>query len=92
MPDWPYGPVFSLDGVTPQIAPDAFIAPTAAVIGDVVNVASRVEQLNKRFGSLILATESTMRAAGDGFPAKRLGETGMRGHEGDVVVYQIDPA
>jgi gamma-carbonic anhydrase len=38
MPDqtWPYGTVFSLDGITPQIAPDAFIAPTAAVIGDVV--------------------------------------------------------
>ena len=30
-----HGPVYSLDGVTPQIAPDAFIAPTAAVIGDV---------------------------------------------------------
>src|ERR1700712_3518628 len=37
MPErWPYGTVFSLDGVTPVIAPDAFIAPTAAVIGDVV--------------------------------------------------------
>ena len=33
---WPYGTVFSLNGVTPRIAPDAFIAPTAAVIGDVV--------------------------------------------------------
>jgi len=62
------------------------------LLGDAVNVAARVEQLNKRFGSLILATESTMHAAGDGFPAKRLGETGVRGHEGDVVVYQIDPA
>ena len=31
-----FGPVFSLDGVTPKIAPDAFIAPTAAVIGDVI--------------------------------------------------------
>ena len=30
-----FGPVFSLDGVTPKIAPDAFIAPSAAVIGDV---------------------------------------------------------
>ena len=29
------GPIFSLDGVTPKIAPDAFIAPSAAVIGDV---------------------------------------------------------
>jgi carbonic anhydrase/acetyltransferase-like protein (isoleucine patch superfamily) len=39
MPELPYGgfgPIFSLDGVTPQIAADAFIAPTAAVIGDVV--------------------------------------------------------
>ena len=62
------------------------------LLGDAVNVAARVEQLNKRFGSLILATESTMRAAGDGFPAKRLGETGVRGHEGDVVVYQIESA
>ena len=42
MPDQPqahfyggFGPVFSLNGVTPRIAPDAFIAPTAAVIGDV---------------------------------------------------------
>ncbi|HET6307112.1 MAG TPA: gamma carbonic anhydrase family protein [Rhodopila sp.] len=37
MPDrtWPYGTVFALDGVAPRIAPDAFIAPTAAVIGDV---------------------------------------------------------
>jgi carbonic anhydrase/acetyltransferase-like protein (isoleucine patch superfamily) len=31
-----FGTVFSLDGVTPVIADDAFIAPTAAVIGDVV--------------------------------------------------------
>jgi gamma-carbonic anhydrase len=31
-----YGPVFSLDGVAPTIAEDAFIAPTAAVIGNVV--------------------------------------------------------
>jgi carbonic anhydrase/acetyltransferase-like protein (isoleucine patch superfamily) len=31
----PEGPVYSLNGVTPKVAPDAFIAPTAAVIGDV---------------------------------------------------------
>ncbi len=29
------GPLFSLDGVSPQVAPDAWVAPTAAVIGDV---------------------------------------------------------
>ena len=31
MPD----PLYALDGVVPQVAPDAFIAPTAVVIGDV---------------------------------------------------------
>jgi carbonic anhydrase/acetyltransferase-like protein (isoleucine patch superfamily) len=37
MPDYGgFGPIFSLNGVTPTVAADAFIAPTAAVIGDVV--------------------------------------------------------
>jgi class 3 adenylate cyclase len=62
------------------------------LLGDAVNVASRVEQLNKQFDSLILATESTVRTAGDGFPCTRLGETGVRGHRGEVVVYRVDPA
>ena len=35
------------------------------LLGDAVNIASRVEQLNKQFGTGILATESTIRAAGD---------------------------
>jgi class 3 adenylate cyclase len=60
------------------------------LLGDAVNIASRVEQINKQFGSLILATESTVRAAGDGFPCERLGETGIRGHRGDIVVYRVD--
>ncbi len=60
------------------------------LLGDAVNVASRVEQLNKDFGSLILATESTIRAAGPGFPCTRLGETDIRGHQGDVVVYRVE--
>jgi len=62
------------------------------LLGDAVNVASRVEQLNKQFGSAILATESTVRAAGDGFPCVRLGETDVRGHRGEVVVYRVGPS
>lgn len=30
-----HGPLYALRGVAPQVAPDAFIAPNAAVIGDV---------------------------------------------------------
>ena len=29
------GPLYALEGIAPRIAPDAFVAPTAAVIGDV---------------------------------------------------------
>lgn len=35
VPDAGFGPVFALDGVVPAIDARAFIAPTAAVIGDV---------------------------------------------------------
>jgi class 3 adenylate cyclase len=61
------------------------------LLGDAVNVASRVEQLNKQFGTRILATESTVRSAG-ATDCERLGTTDVRGHEDDVVVYRIGPA
>ena len=35
MPEINRGPLFSFEGKHPQIAADAFIAPTAAIIGDV---------------------------------------------------------
>ena len=62
------------------------------LLGDAVNVAARVEQLNKRYGTEILATESTVRAGGSGMACVRLGEADVRGHQGDVVVYRVDPA
>jgi class 3 adenylate cyclase len=61
------------------------------LLGDAVNIASRVEQLNKKFDSVILAAESTVKAAGPGFSAHCLGAIDVRGHRGDVVVYRIDP-
>ncbi|GEP53192.1 adenylate/guanylate cyclase domain-containing protein [Reyranella soli] len=60
------------------------------LLGDAVNVASRVEQLNKKFGTRILATESTVCAA-DSSDCERLGTVDVRGHE-NVVVYRIGPA
>jgi class 3 adenylate cyclase len=60
------------------------------LLGDAVNVASRVEQLNKQFGTGILATESTVRAAGAFESCVKLGATDVRGHQ-DVVVYRVGP-
>lgn len=62
------------------------------LLGDAVNIASRVEQLNKQFKTSILATENTVRAAGGDFQYTRLGEADVRGHRGNVVVYRVDPS
>jgi class 3 adenylate cyclase len=56
-----------------------------------VNVASRVEQLNKHFRTRILATESTVRSAGPS-DCERLGVIDVRGHEDNIVVYRVGPA
>ena len=63
-----------------------------ALLGDAVNVASRLEQLNKKFGTHILAAESTVMAAGAIDSSECLGESDVRGHKGNVVVYRIGPA
>lgn len=63
---------------------------TYTLLGDVVNVAARAEQLNKHYGTQILATESTMREAGDGFVSRCLGAATLPGRDGDVVVYSVE--
>ena len=61
------------------------------LLGDAVNIASRLEQLNKQFGTGILATESTIRAAGALESCVRLGAADVRGHADVVVVYRVGP-
>lgn len=59
------------------------------VIGDAVNVASRVEGLNKRFGTDILVTAAAWRRAGDGFAGERVGEEQVKGRSEPVEVYAL---
>ena len=60
------------------------------VIGDTVNFASRLEALNKEFGSHLLISASVREALGDdGEDAVALGEVAVRGYEHKVAVFQL---
>ncbi|MEK9283368.1 MULTISPECIES: adenylate/guanylate cyclase domain-containing protein [unclassified Bradyrhizobium] len=60
------------------------------VIGDTVNFASRLEALNKEFGSQLLISASVREALGDdGGDAVALGEVAVRGYEQPVAVFRL---
>ena len=58
-------------------------------IGDSVNVAARLEAANKELGTAILASDSTVRAAGPGFVCKDLGPIHVKGRAEVVVVHEV---
>jgi adenylate cyclase len=59
------------------------------VIGDGVNTCSRVEALNKEFGTTILITETTQAEAGDEFECRLMPETALRGKTKALRVYEV---
>lgn len=59
------------------------------VHGDEVNIAARLEQMNKVYGTYVLATEQTVRAAGEGVPCRAIGAIPVRGRTAPVVVYAL---
>src|SRR6516225_7714509 len=60
------------------------------VIGDTVNFASRLEALNKEFGSQLLISTAVREALGaDGDDAVSLGEVPVRGYEAPMTVWQL---
>ncbi|WP_409188146.1 adenylate/guanylate cyclase domain-containing protein [Bradyrhizobium sp. RDM4] len=60
------------------------------VIGDTVNFASRLEALNKEFGSQLLISSAVREALGDdGGDAVALGEVTVRGYEQPMAVFQL---
>ncbi|MGY3290714.1 adenylate cyclase [Bradyrhizobium sp. LM3.2] len=60
------------------------------VIGDTVNFASRLEALNKEFGSQLLISAAVREALGeDCDDAVALGEVEVRGYEQKVAVFQL---
>jgi adenylate cyclase len=61
------------------------------IIGDAVNVASRIEGLTKTRGVDILVSERTLQLAGDRFKGERVAEEKVKGRVDPVVVYYLAP-
>jgi adenylate cyclase len=59
------------------------------VIGDAVNVASRLEAVNKRYGTEILIGEDTRAAAGDVILVRRLDQVAVYGRTRGLAVYEL---
>ncbi len=59
------------------------------VIGDGVNTCSRVEGLNKEFGTMILVTETTYAAIRDDFECREMPEAPLKGKTRVPRVYEV---
>src|SRR5512133_67585 len=59
------------------------------VIGDTVNLASRLESANKYFATRIMLSEDTLREAGEGFVVRELGLIAVKGKLQPVRIYEL---
>jgi class 3 adenylate cyclase len=60
------------------------------LLGDTVNLAARLEELNKEHGTRILASESTRDACNGQFTFTALGTVAVRGRSDAVALFSID--
>jgi adenylate cyclase len=58
-------------------------------IGDPVNIASRLEAVNKRYGTQIIIGEATRLAAGEAILVRRLDRVAVYGRSGGTVIYEL---
>jgi len=59
------------------------------VIGDNVNLASRLETLNKQYGTKIIISETTYQIVKDKIEAKLLGQVNVKGRQKPVTIYEV---
>lgn len=61
------------------------------LLGDTVNLAARLEELNKHHGTRILASQSTRDACGERFAFASLGSLAVRGRSESIEIFSVDP-
>ena len=61
------------------------------LLGDTVNLASRLEELNKQHGTRILVSESTCTSCNGEFAFAALGSMTVRGRSDAVAIFSVDP-
>ena len=59
------------------------------VVGDGVNTSSRLQGLNKEFGTTILISETTFAAVQDEFHCRQMPDTQLRGKTRDLKIYEV---
>jgi adenylate cyclase len=59
------------------------------LLGDEVNLASRLEGLNKLYGTAIIASNTVMEEAGDGFEWRRLDRVAVKGRSQGTLVCEL---
>ncbi len=59
------------------------------VLGDAVNLSSRLEGINKQFGTFILASEALRKALPETFPAREISRVAVVGRKEPVRVFEL---
>jgi adenylate cyclase len=58
-------------------------------IGDAVNLASRLEGLNKQYGTRVIVSDSTREGLGDGYETRVLDDVRVKGKEVSVRIHEL---
>ena len=58
------------------------------MLGDAVNLASRLEGINKQFGTYTMVSQATLSLAGKAFPARELSRVAVVGRKEPVTVFE----